>query len=486
MVINKYKTQMNLFKKLFFLSFIIPLQLYGQQSNSMYYMDWVPQTHILNPAHQPKCNLYLGCPGLNNIHFNYKNSFIDYNNIFFQRGDTTINLLNDQGADLQGFLNSMKPYNFISTDASFGIASFGFRLQNDFYITFDIRERVSSRLSLPKDITLLLDENGNSKGKFEMNGLGIDLKHFREYALGVSHNLEDNLIIGIKAKLLYGKGYFSTYNNFDITANMKEWSIPPNSIEINASMPFFSPTYDEDGYLDDFEKNEDIDPIDDYILNSNNWGAAADIGIIYKPIDAVELNFSWLDLGGISWKQDAYTFTQSGIAEFEGANLSSAIEDSIDTDQFEEMIDSLNLSGKSTSFYAPLTSKIYLGGRYHATEEVSFGVISKTEIYKSRLYPQLTLSANFNSNFLGFVVSYSMLHNSYNNFGLGFNFKVGPLNMYFISDNIPFGLNDVVPKGNTEAESIPVPYKFRYADFRFGLNLLFGCRKKITDLPLIE
>ena len=37
--------------------------LQGQQSNILYYMKGVPQSHLLNPATQPRCGFYLGLPG---------------------------------------------------------------------------------------------------------------------------------------------------------------------------------------------------------------------------------------------------------------------------------------------------------------------------------------------------------------------------------------------------------------------------------------
>ena len=37
----------------------------GQVSHTLYYMESVPQTNILNPARQPRANKYISVPGAN-------------------------------------------------------------------------------------------------------------------------------------------------------------------------------------------------------------------------------------------------------------------------------------------------------------------------------------------------------------------------------------------------------------------------------------
>ena len=46
----------------------------AQVTNTIYFMDRIPQRNQLNPAFQPACNLYIGCPGLSTIQLGIGNN----------------------------------------------------------------------------------------------------------------------------------------------------------------------------------------------------------------------------------------------------------------------------------------------------------------------------------------------------------------------------------------------------------------------------
>jgi len=73
------------------------------------------------------------------------------------------------------------------------------------------------------------------------------------------------------------------------------------------------------------------------------------------------------------------------------------------------------------------------------------------------------------------TLSYSIIGKNYTNFGLGLSLRLGPFNMYFITDQTPSGYL--------------LPETINSVNFRFGLNLAFGCSKipkKLKDRPLID
>ena len=72
-------------------------------------------------------------------------------------------------------------------------------------------------------------------------------------------------------------------------------------------------------------------------------------------------------------------------------------------------------------------------------------------------------------------LSYSVYDGHYHNLGLGLSLRLGPLNLYFITDQAP--------------SVYLVPQNINSLNFRLGLNLVAGCRKeakKMKDRPLIE
>lgn len=460
--------------------------LSAQQANTMYFMERVPQSSELNPARQTQCDVYLGAPGLSSVQASFNTNGLHYNSFVTEAPGLQDSLYNFRHPEVDEdlFMDALQSHNYIKGELSTNVASIGIRLNDRNYFTFHIKEKMTSRISYPKDMFFMLTEDGNASGSLDFDGLGVEVKHYREYAFGISQKANDAWTVGIRGKLLYGKANFSSYNSFDLTANMNKWKLPSQSLKVNATIPTHEVTYDTSGNFNGLEEKEDMDVWDDYVMNNNNWGAALDFGFIYKPSDKWEIDLSVLDLGSIGWRDGTINMEQQGSVTFEGANLNAMIE-KFDSTGIGGLSDSLNLSTTETNYATPLTTKIYIGGRYNVTDAVSFGLLTRTAIHRGSLWPQMTMSANYSGDFLSASLSYSMMNAQYNNFGLGLNFRVGPFNLYFITDNIPLRFNEVTPQGAQQDNTILVPYKFRDMNVRFGLNLEFGCRPDIGDYPLI-
>ena len=90
------------------------------------------------------------------------------------------------------FLNKLKTRNILSQEVDASIFSLGFRAK-DLYFTFDIQERVSAKVSFPKDfISILLKGNANFVGKTaDFSGFGVDFNGYLEFGLGVSSKISD-------------------------------------------------------------------------------------------------------------------------------------------------------------------------------------------------------------------------------------------------------------------------------------------------------
>jgi hypothetical protein len=112
------------------------------------------------------------------------------------------------------------------------------------------------------------------------------------------------------------------------------------------------------------------------------------------------------------------------------------------------------------NFRRGLPSRIFMGGTYELNHLVNVGIVSRSEIYHSRLEQAVTISANYKlRRWLSASGSYSMMNNSYGNAGLGLALRGGGFQFYVVTDNI-----------------LPafMPHKSRNANIWFGLNLVFG------------
>lgn len=497
---------------LFFLSLVANLS--GQHSNTMYFLKNVPQSGYLNPARQFRCNFYLGFPGISSVYLNYDNNSLDFNDFVFKGTgeyvDSLITFLHPS-YDLDQFLNKLKTRNILSQEVNASIFSLGFRAK-DLYFTFDIQERVSAKVSFPKDfISILLKGNADFLGETaDFSGFGVDLNWYREFGLGVSSKIGDRLTFGARGKLLFGManlttnrpapdmGLYTDPNTFDLKLHSK------TSLNVSAPIEVYK---NNEGEIDSIKFENWIDSLKNYknpfqspefrsfIFSNKNIGFALDIGTEFEINNRITLSASIIDLGFIRWKDHTYNFDQDEEFEFTGFDVSSGMTINGDwnfEDEAENLLDSIvdlfDIQNEGNAYTTYLIPKIYLGGSVNITDKLNFGILSRSEIYGGKIRESLTFSANtFLAKFLTFSLSYSMMNNTYDNLGMGFGIKGGPLQFYLVSDHIPVTFNQIRFEDNGDETIIPIPASLRLINLRFGLNWIFGCKqKKMHDRPLIQ
>ncbi|UCH14312.1 MAG: hypothetical protein JSV22_14585 [Bacteroidales bacterium] len=456
----------------------------GQQSNMLYFMDGVPQSYLVNPATQPSCDLFIGIPAVSPVQVFVESSSFSVSDVMWQDGDSTRLFFNTVEFQ-QDFLKNLAKSNFISTDVSTNIISFGFK-SGDLYITYDLTERFSFRFSYPGDLFKFVFE-GNERGdEFDMSNIGVEAVGFLEFATGVSHKINDQITLGYRGKILFGHANISTRKMDLKLITDLDWTVR-SKFDLNATLPAIDIPTDSAGdfQFGDIDTQENLNASDYFKMATGNKGLAVDLGIHYRPIDKLTLAASLLDVGFIRWRNNTYNITQDVEYIYEGMDLDVA---NIDSTVFENFADSLKntfvFNNKQQPYTSFLGAKLYVGGKYQIIEEISVGLLSRTEIFKGRIREQLTLSANFYPfKEIAASINYSIMNNTFNNFGFGISFKPGPFNLYFISDNVPLTF------AVEESSGVPIPYKSRTLNFRFGFNLVFGCDKektKMKDQPLIR
>lgn len=453
---------------------------YSQQSSIMYYMQGVPQSHFLNPATQPRCGFYLGLPGMSPLQINAENSAFNLNDVIWWDGDSTITAFHPD-ADFDKFLNNFQKVNYFSTEASTDILSYGFRTEGNKYHSFDITQRVISRVSYPKDLIRLY--NGwNNGDEFDFSGMGINMLAFLEIATGVSHKVSDRFLFGYRIKVLFGEANIVSKKT-DLTVDFGDEIVARSKFELNATIPGYEVPRDsswEDGEFiwDDDNFRNHLGDISNAVFG--NWGLGLDFGVHFMPVEKLTLSASILDLGFIRWQKYAYNMSQDAEFVFDGFDSND------DNDFFDQLSDSIDNTFKITNSQDPyatyLPAKVYLGVKYDLIDEISLSMLSRTEIYKGRLREQFNVTANFYPlKMIAASFNYAIMNNTYNNFGAGLALKAGPFNFYAISDNVPLVFAREV------SSNVLIPHKAQTFNIRLGFNLVFGCKikKNMRDLPLV-
>ncbi len=455
----------------------------GQYSTTAYHMYGIPQANQLNPAFQPSCSWYLGMPGLSPFRLKVESTSIGYNDIFTY--DDNLNAFISfmhPNSDKGIFMDALKTHNNIRMDASFDILSFGFKKEQMFF-SLDITERIENTIILPEDFFEFAVYLSKHQDRFSFADMGGYSRYWREIAIGMSYNVDDEFQVGGRAKILLGVANVrARVTDMNIITSTDVWDIS-SRIDVDISAPGVVTYAQADGLMDSIDFDSDIleSEIISTALGFGNPGFGIDFGFQYRPLDYLTVSGSINDLGFIKWKNNVTNLANDGAFTFDGLAI-DILGDGGDDEQtaVDQMIDSLS---SQLDFYVsndPYTTMLsggfHLGAAYELNEKVRFGVVDRIRIYKAKFYNQFTLSANvqpiraFSASF-----SYSVIGNNFTNIGLGLSMYAGPLNLYFITDQL--------------LSAALIPSSLQSLNFRLGMNLVFGCSKKkkeMGDRPLID
>ncbi len=481
------------FKKLFLIIISAVLftgYLSAQDAQTLYYMNRVPQSTFMNPAMQPKCNFFFGLPIVSSLQIDAGNNRLSLTDVIMKHPteDSLITFLHpDAEFDSQDFLSKIDENNFFYEDFRTDLLSFGFRV-NSWYFSFNLSEKFSSAINYPKDLmTLAIEGNrGFINQNADLSYLGVNSSFYREYGIGVSKEINQKLSVGIRGKVLFGHANVSSdFNDNNLSLYSSRDSIYLNAdATVYTSSPLIATTND-DGDFDGFEvptyiEDSETDSIIDLALAHDNMGLGVDIGVYFQAMDKLSLSLSLIDLGYIKWDaKDVTKLDLKGSYAFKGVDVSDEIgENNEDTDPFDDMVDSLEnsftVSNTAKSYTTTLGTKIYVGANYAVSKKFDVGFLSRSYFYNSNLNQAFTFSANVRPfNGLSASLSYSIMNGAYNNIGFGLVLGGAPLQIYVISDN---------------ASAALWGHKSTSFNFRFGLNVAFGCRKKAKkmDTPLLK
>jgi hypothetical protein len=441
--------------------FILLLAISGSnlfaQGLTLYNMDYVPQSMRNNPAQMQKANFHIAItPILPNLSFSTISNGFTVSDLFQANGDTTF-------ATPNKMLAAISDNNFISQQTNIDFLSYGFKIKEKNYFSFNVTERINFAFDYSKNFMTLLAKGIASEeflGKeVSMSGTGFRFNHFREYGLGYTREVNDKLTVGGRFKFLQGLSHFDNEQT-DITL----YTDPTNySITAKSSIGIRVAGL---GFV--FDQGTEFD-IPAYTTNFENIGIAIDLGGKYKINDKITTTLNITDLGFISWKTDARRyFNNKAEFTFDGIDLEEYLERG---DEYaNELADSLQkifgLEKRDQNFTTNLIANIYVGAEYKLNSTFSAAALFNGKVFNGSLYPSLTVTTQTAlGKWLQAIVSYSILNRSYNNFGLGAAINAGPVQFYAVSDNL-LGWTQIDYAKNLNVQ--------------LGMNLLFGYKRKVS------
>jgi hypothetical protein len=454
----------------------------AQDPASLYFMNVIPQATHLNPAIQPRGNVFVSLPSMSlNFH-----SDLAIKDLLQQHGGkwySPIETQFDYGL-LRGAIG--KKSTMFNIDSEIDILGFGFRTKKG-YFSFGISEHITMLSTIPSDL-FKIPEAALDNASLDFSPLRIKAMLYKQISIGYSHAINDKLTVGANLKPIFGQAALSVkMKKFALKTSANEWSVDIKG-DMHASAPI-TMTEKKDGDKNDFpdietKDLESSDYVSNYGTSLSNPGLAVDLGATYKYSEWFTFSAALNNLGFISWKDDANGLSVGGRYTFNGIEYSTGDDSDDAFDQFSDTLKNiLNYDTNHERFTTSLPPVLYLGAACNLTQSISVGLLSRSTFWRKGYRQNFSLSLNlqpYTFVALNLGVNQQIKGNTY--FSGGFSLFLGPLQFYLLTDYAPVRYSTATIDGN---EMPFVPERQKEVILRTGLNLVFG-RKGYVSRPSLS
>ncbi|MDF1549625.1 MAG: DUF5723 family protein [Bacteroidales bacterium] len=443
------------------------------QDNTMYMLHQLPQANILNPAVDFPCDFYIELPLLSSAKLAYNNSSFTYKDILRQgTGDQQDSLV----LDFDNIYPHLRKNNYINLEVENVILGAGFHWK-EYFISARIYHRLQSSVQYTKDLIGLKDGNWNpvtdSPINYQLAGNELNEISYWGISAAISRDFTSSLRLGARLSYLKGSSNFQTKNS-ELEISTTEQPVAVNihtDYEVNASFPM---EYQRDANGRIYSMQPVFDNfVKDFIFNSNR-GVSIDFGAVYQYNDKIKLAVSVLNLGFIRWASNSVNLRTEGDINYIGVDLDQYALPNQNTDLIQILRDTISSSfhfyDSPTKYLTLLPARIFAGGTYQLSPITELALTGNISIINGATIPTITGSVNLKPNdFLNLSGSISYANRTIRNIGLAFILGNPSFNFYFVSDMLPINYVQETQSG------LIFPYNSRSFNFRFGINLLFGC-----------
>jgi hypothetical protein len=424
----------------------LSIGLSAQSDMMLYNFNAIPQSHYTNPAMPQQAKWYIGLPAISGISTHYHNSGFSAADLF--EAGTNIN---DNLAQITANLDSRSQLNVNNRIELLGI---GFKV-GDGFVNIGANQSVNFTMDIPYQLFDILFSGGGSLTNLDLNEFDLEVLARTDFYLGYQHRfLKDRLTLGVKAKYIYGQQHA-----YIDRINLKLENDGP--YRINAVTDILVRSSGPSAF-ENFDSGQIME-----LAMPNNTGFAFDFGAHYKINDHFDVSASLLDLGSITYNDNNRDYISKGEFEFDGidfdlsqGDFGQAVDDARDS-----LEAAFNFREEDGNVYSrDLMRRAFVSVNYHINDKHSFGALFHTRIWNGEYFN------DYGVNYVGrlsrtfqFTTGYSLINGTQHNIGAGFDLKLGPFQLYLMTDN-----------------ALAADYaSVQTTNFRFGINLTFyGKREK--------
>lgn len=438
-----------------FLGVAVFSNTYAQSGLTLYNFNAVPQSLHMNPGYDQQSRLWIALPVISGIYVGYHNSAF-----------TPFDLLEsgtDVNQNLDNIINNLEDNSQLAIRNEIDLLGVGFRTKVGF---FTVGARLTNEYvtDYPKDL-MRFARFGNSAPDLREANLSdwdFELVSRYDYYVGWQKKfLEDKLSVGIRAKYIFGMANaYAERTNVSIVTQDDSKLILETDMLIRTAAAADLVTDDPSRAFEAIDVTSTLFP--------DNQGIAVDIGGTYDITEKIQVSASVLDIGSITWNANNKDLISNGVFEFEGADADLAADDPLGENFFDDLQDSLFKAFEfdtvqGSSYTRRLASRMFIGGTYSFNEKHSVGLLMQARFFNGEMFN------NYSFNYVGrvsrafqYTVSYSIVNNTFNNIGAGISTRLGPVQLYLVSDNV---------------FHMVFPSNLQTTNLRFGINLAFYDKK---------
>lgn len=441
----------------------------AQNLNSGYFTDGYLYRHTLNPAFGNDQS-YVAMPALGNLNVGM-NSNLRVDDILFNVNGRTALFLNPQVSTSE-FLDGIHDKNKITENLRLQILGTGFKAFGG-YNTFEINARQDLGLNIPGSLFRLAKEGIENK-TYDISNFNAHAGGYAEIALGHSRQINDQLRVGAKLKVLLGIANIdANFKKAQLTLGENEW-IGITDAEIQASIKSMKYEIEETERGPEGEEttHKYVSGLDIDSWGINGFGLAFDLGAEYKLDKNWAFSASLLDLGYIGWNNN-YVASTNGERQINTDKYIFNVDEDA-SNSFENEADrlmeglsalyELQDNGDMGSRSKALAATMNLGVQYTPDfyDKLSFGLLNSTRMAGKYSWTEFRLSANVAPTNI-FSASANMALGTYGtSFGWLLNFHPNGFNLFVGMDHT---------LGKLAKQGVPLSGR---ANVNIGINFPFG------------
>ncbi|MHC1703991.1 MAG: DUF5723 family protein [Tenuifilaceae bacterium] len=430
----------------------------AQSELTLPFLRDVFQSTYINPTVIPEHTTSIGIPGVSVSGQFIHNGFVPNNFLKFRNDSMSVSV-ND-------FYKELKDRNLIFVGENIDLFHLRFKVNNGFY-WFGVRQNLNVSFFYPKNFFALAIE-GNEPflgSELDLSNTKIDVSLYNEYTFGMSKEYP-RWVFGGRISLLQGL----TNIHFDPTTfNV---AVDTFSLTANVNGKIYTSGIPKNGEGEvSMDHTSEIAWISDYLSNFKNKGFALSGGATYKLDDRTRFSASFSNLGFINWKDSLEAYSMTGSSLFDGLGIVTNYLNNTDPDidsLLTKMKDDFTQDTTHESYRTWLSPRFNISATYNLLRRTTVG-LSVSGVYNKSFYPAFTIGLQQGiGRFFNVIATVSANQRTINNLGVGLVIKPGPLQIFIIADNVYPAIS---------------PLYFTNANFRVGLNLVFGRVKPADGLP---